>query len=195
MPIAGTRGSRQAVRMIRIERGGPARRGRAAGVLGDRAGRDAGRPVRTRCCAPGRRSATPCWSRAPTTGARYWLALDGDRVVGGAELGGSVEDNRHVADLEVCVRPDARRRGVGRALHDEAVRRARDDGRSTVCGEVYVAAARGRRGQPGVRLRHRARLRQRPPRGSPGAAAAAGPGEAVERCAARSPTTQPATTW
>ena len=70
----------------------------------------------------------------------HWLALDGDRVVGGAELGGSVEDNRHVADLEVCVRPDARRRGVGRALHDEAVRWARDDGRSTVCGEVYVAA-------------------------------------------------------
>ena len=70
----------------------------------------------------------------------HWLALEGDRVVGGAELGGSVEDNRHVADLEVCVRPDARRRGVGRALHDEAVRWARDDGRSTVGGEVYVAA-------------------------------------------------------
>ena len=37
--------------------------------------------------------------------------------------------------------PDSSRQGIGRLLHDEAIRRARAEGRSTVCGEVHVAAA------------------------------------------------------
>jgi GNAT superfamily N-acetyltransferase len=68
-------------------------------------------------------------------------ALDGDRVVGTSELGGSLADNTHLADLEVTVLPDHRRRGIGRALHGEAVRRARADGRTSICGEVHVAGA------------------------------------------------------
>jgi len=69
------------------------------------------------------------------------VALDGqERVVGTCELGGSTADNRHLADLEVTVRPDHRRAGIGRALHDEAVRRIRADGRTSICGEVHVDA-------------------------------------------------------
>ena len=74
------------------------------------------------------------------------VALDGD---GGwsapPSLGGSIGDNEQVADLEVTVLPDSRRQGIGRALHDEGVRRARADGRSTVCGEVHVADGGRRR--------------------------------------------------
>jgi GNAT superfamily N-acetyltransferase len=69
------------------------------------------------------------------------VAMDGDVVVGSAEIGGSTEDNQHLADLEIGVLPGHRRSGIGRALHDEAVRRARADGRSTVCGEVHIAGA------------------------------------------------------
>jgi GNAT superfamily N-acetyltransferase len=69
------------------------------------------------------------------------VAVDGDRPIGTAEVGGSVTDNERVADLEVTVLPDRRRQGIGRLLHDEGVRRARADGRSTVCGEVHVAGA------------------------------------------------------
>ena len=68
-------------------------------------------------------------------------ALDGDRVVGSAEIGGSLGDNEHLADLEITVLPEHRRQGVGRLLHDESVRRVRADSRSTVCGEVHVPAA------------------------------------------------------
>jgi GNAT superfamily N-acetyltransferase len=68
-------------------------------------------------------------------------ALDGDRVVGTTELGGSTTDNLHLADLEVAVLPDRRRQGIGRALHDEALRRIRADGRTSICGEVSVAGA------------------------------------------------------
>ena len=37
------------------------------------------------------------------------------------------------------VLPEARRRGIGRALHDEVVRRGRADGRTTFIGEAYPA--------------------------------------------------------
>ena len=51
-------------------------------------------------------------------------------------------DNEHLADLEVTVLPESRRHGIGRALHaDDAMARARAEGRLTVCGEVHVASA------------------------------------------------------
>jgi GNAT superfamily N-acetyltransferase len=65
------------------------------------------------------------------------VAREAGRVVGTAELGLTQEDNLHLADLEICVLPEARRRGTGRALHDEAVRRARSAGRTTFLGEAY----------------------------------------------------------
>ena len=62
--------------------------------------------------------------------------VDG-RVVGIADLGFSIGDNEHHADLEIAVHPDHRRRGIGRALHRDATRRRRTRGRTTDSGEVY----------------------------------------------------------
>lgn len=68
------------------------------------------------------------------------VARDGDALVGVADLGGSITDNLHLADLEIHVLPERRREGIGRALHDEAARRLRADGRTSVVGEVYCPA-------------------------------------------------------
>jgi GNAT superfamily N-acetyltransferase len=66
------------------------------------------------------------------------VARNGDEVVGVAELGGSLRDNLHLADVAVVVLPAHRRRGIGRVLYDEAIRRLSADGRTSICGEVYV---------------------------------------------------------
>src|SRR4051794_6696041 len=67
----------------------------------------------------------------------FLVARERGRIVGTADLGRSLRDNLHLADVEVRVLPDARRRGIGRALHDEAVARGRADGRSTFLGEAH----------------------------------------------------------
>jgi GNAT superfamily N-acetyltransferase len=66
------------------------------------------------------------------------VARDEGRLVGTAELGLTQQDNLHLAELEVNVHPQARRRGVGSALHDEAVRRGREAGRTTFLGEAHT---------------------------------------------------------
>jgi GNAT superfamily N-acetyltransferase len=70
----------------------------------------------------------------------FLVARDGDDVVGVAEFGGSLQDNLHLADLAISVLPGRRRSGIGRRLYDEAMRRLAADGRTSVCGEVYVPA-------------------------------------------------------
>jgi GNAT superfamily N-acetyltransferase len=77
-------------------------------------------------------------TRRPSSYYRRTLlvARGAGRFVGTAELGLTVEDNLQLADLQVRVVPEARRRGVGRALHEELVRRARAAGRTTWLGEV-----------------------------------------------------------
>lgn len=74
---------------------------------------------------------TPHYRREPLA-----AVVDG-HVVGIADLGFSVGTNEHLADLEISVHPDHRRRGVGRALHAEATRRRRAAGRTSDRGEVY----------------------------------------------------------
>jgi GNAT superfamily N-acetyltransferase len=69
-----------------------------------------------------------------------WVAREGDRVVGCAELGSPLQDNTQIGFLEIHVLPDHRRRGIGTALHDVAVERCHADGRVSICGEVYVPA-------------------------------------------------------
>jgi GNAT superfamily N-acetyltransferase len=69
-----------------------------------------------------------------------WVARDGDRVVGCAELSAPLRDNTQIGFVEVDVLPDRRRRGVGRALLDVVARHCRDDGRTSICGEVFVPA-------------------------------------------------------
>jgi GNAT superfamily N-acetyltransferase len=46
-------------------------------------------------------------------------------------------ENPHLANLEIAVAPGVRRRGVGRALHGEAVRRARAAGRTSYLSAVF----------------------------------------------------------
>ena len=70
----------------------------------------------------------------------FLAAVHDGRTVGVADLGESVGDNEHLADLEIDVLADHRRRGVGRALWEEADRRRRADGRTSICGEVCLAA-------------------------------------------------------
>ncbi len=65
------------------------------------------------------------------------VAREGGRILGTADLGRPLRDNLHLADLEVRVLPEARRRGIGGALHDEVVYRGRADGRTTFLGEAY----------------------------------------------------------
>jgi len=61
-----------------------------------------------------------------------FVAREDGRVVGRSEYWVSEWDNTHLAWLGVVVHPDARRRGVGRALVTALVDRARSEGRTTV---------------------------------------------------------------
>jgi GNAT superfamily N-acetyltransferase len=78
--------------------------------------------------------------RDPNPYYRHTLlaARELDRTVGIADLGRAVDTNTHLAELEISVRPDRQRRGIGRALYDEATRRLAADGRTTVVGEAHV---------------------------------------------------------
>jgi GNAT superfamily N-acetyltransferase len=79
------------------------------------------------------RTPSPHYRREPL------MALDATgNVVGVADLGHSLGDNEHLADLEISVRPSHRRRGIGRALHEEATRRRRARGRTSDLGEVHT---------------------------------------------------------
>lgn len=65
-------------------------------------------------------------------------AVDGTAMVGVADLVLPTAENTHLADLEVNVAPQHRRRGVGTALHEWADRLRRDESRTTVLGELCV---------------------------------------------------------
>lgn len=65
-------------------------------------------------------------------------AVEGQRIMGVAELGYALQENTHLASLEINVHPQARRRGLGRALYVEATARRRAAGRTSAYGEVYV---------------------------------------------------------
>lgn len=82
-------------------------------------------------------------ARRPAPGRRrtLWAAYDGGELVGAADLAGSTRDNPHLAALEVNVVRAHRRRGIGRALHDAAVRRGRADGCTTFIGEACQPSA------------------------------------------------------
>ena len=81
-------------------------------------------------------------------------AVEGARTVGVARLELPQRDNPHRVDLELRVDLDRRRRGVGSALLAEAVRVARDRGRTTVFAEVGeplgAVAGRGFAGRHGA---------------------------------------------
>jgi GNAT superfamily N-acetyltransferase len=93
----------------------------------------------------------------PYYGRTLWVArdgADGDRVVGGLEVGVPLQENTRIGFLEVNVLPDARRRGIGTALLDTAVAHCHADGRSSICGEVYVPAGGGESAAHGFSRHH-----------------------------------------
>ena len=65
-----------------------------------------------------------------------WLAVKGEEILGAAMLTLPQLDNTGSAEVRVVVRPAVRRKGIGRALFDVAVLRAREEGRNIVIGEV-----------------------------------------------------------
>lgn len=67
-------------------------------------------------------------------------ALEGDDIVGTADIGLSLADNQHLAEVEVHVRPEQRRRGIGRTMLAEIVDRCLAQGRTTLFGESHVPA-------------------------------------------------------
>ncbi len=62
------------------------------------------------------------------------------RVVGHGVLFLPMADNRHRADVRVVVSPKHRRRGIGTALYEPLRRRAQEEGRTTLLGDVDFAA-------------------------------------------------------
>jgi GNAT superfamily N-acetyltransferase len=65
-------------------------------------------------------------------------ALEDGEVVGTADIGLSLADNLHLAETEIDVLPDQRRRGIGTALLEAVLSRCRGERRTTVLGEAHV---------------------------------------------------------
>ena len=80
--------------------------------------------------------------RRPTPYVAHTLLAvrEGDRVVAIADLGISLQDNLHLAGVQICVLPSHQRRGLGRVLYDDVVRRCAAAGRATLIGEAHTTA-------------------------------------------------------
>lgn len=87
------------------------------------------------------------------------VALDGDRVVGGAELGLPLDEDLETMSVELGVLPDARRRGVGAALRAAVADVAAAEGRTVAQAEVFVPIGTDPEQWPGVRFAERSGLR------------------------------------
>ncbi|WP_066945408.1 GNAT family N-acetyltransferase [Microtetraspora fusca] len=74
------------------------------------------------------------WTGEP--GESWVVRVDGE-IAGGYTLYYPQEDNTHISDLVfLLVHPERRRRGLGGALLDHAIGRARGEGRSLLVGET-----------------------------------------------------------
>jgi GNAT superfamily N-acetyltransferase len=84
------------------------------------------------------------WSN-PGPGARVYraLAYDGDTAVGAVSVDLPTLDNLENCDIEVTVRPAYRRRGIGRALIDAGLAKAREEGRVRFCATGVSTMAGG----------------------------------------------------
>ncbi len=75
----------------------------------------------------------------PTERIEAWCAYDADRMVGAARMYFFLLDNTRKVWADVFVEPENRRRGIGSALVDKIVERARLDGRTQVTGDTTYA--------------------------------------------------------
>lgn len=78
---------------------------------------------------------------APTSASvtEVWLAFHGDQPAGVGGLQLPLLDNKQLAFFAIGVLPELRRRGVGGALFDYTVERARTEGRSSLVFQLEVA--------------------------------------------------------
>lgn len=91
-------------------------------------------------------STYPTWESAQTSLTALppdrlevrFLAWDDERAVGHAVVSGSTVDNPALAYVDVVVRPDRRREGIGTRLLERAEAAAREHGRTTLTGEVHA---------------------------------------------------------
>lgn len=81
---------------------------------------------------------------------RLWLAEDGGQAAGAALLGLPLRDNLKLAEPDVWVRPEARRRGIGTLLLETAYDAARAQGRSSVL--TYLEGPAGTDSTPGTQF-------------------------------------------
>ncbi len=94
------------------------------------------------------RPSAPMWSlheaqvmfrrEEPTETWHALGAYDGNRLMGAADLVVPLLDNTDKAYAEVHVAPANRRRGVGSALVEHVMNRARDSGRTVLLGECNL---------------------------------------------------------
>jgi GNAT superfamily N-acetyltransferase len=75
----------------------------------------------------------------PNYDRRAYGAWEGSVCVGTALIDLPRRDNTHLAEIEICVPPGARHRGVGRALFGRLRGVARDEGRTVLATEVNAA--------------------------------------------------------
>ena len=73
---------------------------------------------------------------SPYYGRVLLAAVDGDELIGGVDVSWPLQDNTHLGEIEVNVRPDRWRQGIGRLLHETAIGRLRAQSRTTVIGEA-----------------------------------------------------------
>lgn len=69
----------------------------------------------------------------------WLLALDGDQVLGGARIAYPMQDNTHIAHVDVHVAPPVRGGGAGSALLEDVERRIREAGRRTALAGTMAA--------------------------------------------------------
>jgi len=74
----------------------------------------------------------------PDQASRLWLVLDGARAVAGCLVLLPTADNRDMAEIELVVHPEFRRRGTGRRLLAQVADQVRAEGRSRIISGVYA---------------------------------------------------------
>ena len=84
---------------------------------------------------------------------RLWLAEEDGVAVGAAVMGLPLRDNLSLAEPEIYVLPEARRRGVGTALLEAAVAEARENGRTSLLS--YLDGPAGSPTTPGTAFAER----------------------------------------